>query len=48
MMWGSTVMELAGEAVGVGQTRWEHVRRVGVVFGLTLRVLVSVMSLVRC
>lgn len=42
MMWGCAVVEVAGKVVLVR----EHVRRVGVVFGLTLGVLASVMLLV--
>lgn len=41
-------MEMVGEAVLVWHTRHESVRRVGVVFGLTLGVLVSMMLLMSC
>ncbi len=48
MVWGFTVMEAAGEAVLMWHARREHVRRVRVVFGLTLGVQVSVMLLMSC
>lgn len=48
MMRTSIILEITGKAVLMWYTRWEHVRRVGVVFELALGVHASTIVLVSC